>query len=268
MMRSLWTAATGMIAQQTNLDNISNNLANVNTTGYKKQTVEFKSLMYQTLQAKSTDSSGNPKPVGVQVGLGVKTGAISANYVQGPMLASSGTFDYALQGSGFFMVRISDGSVQYTRNGDFQVSLTNDGLALTDASGNIVLDRNGREIMIPEDTDTTKLTVDEYGYLALPDANGNQQRTGVQIGIATFPNEGGLERASDSFLRESPASGVPTLRSAEDIGTKIVSGYLEGSNVQTVDEMVNMIIAQRAYEMNSKAITASDEMLQQANNLR
>ncbi len=268
MMRSLWTAASGMIAQQTNLDNISNNLANVNTTGYKKQTVEFKSLMYQTLQAKSTDSSGNAKPVGVQVGLGVRPGAISANYEQGPLLESSGTFDYALQGSGFFMVRMSDGSVRYTRNGDFYVSLTDDGMALTDADGNIVLDKNGKEIVLPENTDTTKLTVDEYGYLALPDATNNPQRTGVQIGIATFPNQGGLERVSDSLLRESPASGVPTIRGAEEIGTKVVSGYLEGSNVQTVDEMVNMIIAQRAYEMNSKAITASDEMLQQANNLR
>lgn len=268
MMRSLWTAASGMIAQQTNLDTISNNLANVSTTGYKKQMVEFKTLMYQTMQQKSTDSTGAAKPVGVQVGLGVRPGAISTNYVQGALLESNGTYDYAIQGNGFFMLQLPDGTVGYTRNGNFNVCVMDNGMALTDANGNPVLDTQGRPITFAPNTQVNELEVDEFGYLMLPDAQNNPQRTGIQIGLASFPNAGGLDKISDSILKESAASGVPTLNAPEALNSKIVSNYLEGSNVQTVDEMVNMIIAQRAYEMNSKAITASDEMLQQANNLR
>lgn len=268
MMRALWTAATGMTAQQTNLDTISNNLANVNTTGYKRQTVEFKSLMYQTLQEKTTTTTGEAKPVGAQVGLGVKPGSINTNYEQGPMLESTGDFDYAIEGGGFFMVQLSDGSVGYTRNGNFNVCLTGTGLGLTDSNGNLVLSSTGQPITLPENIDTTKLGIDEFGNLTLPDAQNNVQSIGISVGLAQFPNAAGLDKFADSILKESAASGVPTIFTVAELGSRIRSGYLEGSNVQTVDEMVNMIIAQRAYEMNSKAITASDEMLQQANNLR
>ena len=268
MMRSLWTAASGMIGQQSNLDVIANNLSNINTTGYKTQAANFKTLIYQNLQRKSTTTTGEAKPVGAQVGLGVRVGAISADFTQGPMKVSNGAFDYAIQGEGFFMVRQADGTTAYTRNGHFNMSITENGIALTDSSGNPVLDTQGREIVLPNTYRASELGVDYFGNLTYPDANNNQRNIGVQIGLAYFPNAGGLEKASGSNYLQSDASGEATVYTANELNAKIVSGYLEGSNVQAADEMVNMIIAQRAYEMNSKAIIASDEMLQQANNLR
>lgn len=268
MMRALWTAASGMIGQQSNLDVIANNLSNIDTTGYKTQTANFKTLIYQNLQRNSTTTTGEAKPVGAQVGLGVRIGAISSDFTQGNITASNGEFDYAIQGEGFFMVRLGDGSTAYTRNGHFSMSITEDGIALTDSDGNPVLDTNGNAIVLPSTYKTSSIGVDQYGNLTYPDENNNQQYIGIQIGLAYFPNAGGLEKASGSNYLETEASGQPTIYSASDLNSKIVSGYLESSNVQAADEMVNMIIAQRAYEMNSKAITASDEMLQQANNLR
>lgn len=268
MMRSLWTAASGMIGQQTNLDVIANNLSNISTTGYKTQAANFKTLIYQNLQRRATTTTGEPKPVGAQVGLGVRVGAISSDFTQGPLNASNGEFDYAIQGEGFFMVRQSDGTTAYTRNGHFNVAIAENGLALTDSAGNPVLDTQGREIVLPAGYQSAFLEVDQFGNLTYPDANRNQQYIGIQIGLAYFPNAGGLEKGSGSNYLQSEASGVPTVYTANELGSKIVSGYLESSNVQAADEMVNMIIAQRAYEMNSKAIIASDEMLQQANNLR
>ena len=268
MMRSLWTAASGMIAQQTNLDTISNNLSNINTTGYKTEAVNFKSLLYQTIQGKSYDSTGEPKPVGAQVGLGVRPAAIVSDFHQGPLLASNGSLDYAIRGEGFFQVRLNDGSIGYTRNGNFNVSVTGDGMALTDSNGYPVIAANGQPITFPAEIDASKLSVDQYGNFMYPDATGNAQQMGIQIGLARFPNPAGLDRTMDTIMKESPASGAVITSTADQLGSQIVSGRLEGSNVQAVDEMVNMIVAQRAYEMNSKAITASDEMLQQANNLR
>ena len=139
---------------------------------------------------------------------------------------------------------------------------------MTDSSGNPVLDTQGNPITLPSTYRSSKLGVDQYGNLTYPDANNNQQNIGIQIGLAYFPNAGGLDKASNSNYLESEASGAATIYTADQLSSKIVSGYLESSNVQAADEMVNMIVAQRAYEMNSKAITASDEMLQQANNLR
>lgn len=268
MMRALWTAASGMIGEQSNLDVIANNLSNISTTGYKTQAANFKTLIYQNLQQRSTTTTGDPKPVGAQVGLGVRVGAISSDFTQGALNASNGAFDYAIEGEGFFMVRQNDGTTAYTRNGHFNMSITEDGIALTDSAGNPVLDTNGNAIVLPDTYRTSQIAVDQYGRLTYPDANGNQQYIGVQIGLAYFPNAGGLEKASGSNYLQSEASGQATIYTAADLSSKIVSGYLESSNVQAADEMVNMIIAQRAYEMNSKAITASDEMLQQANNLR
>lgn len=268
MMRSLWTAASGMIGQQSNLDVISNNLSNINTTGYKTQTANFKSLIYQTMQRKSTTSTGEAKPVGAQVGLGTRIASISADFSQGALNASTGEFDYAIQGSGFFMVQLDDGSTAYTRNGHFNMSIAENGIALTDSTGHSVLDTNGNPIVLSTAYQTSKIGVDQYGNLTYPDENGNQRNIGVQIGLANFPNPGGLTKASDSNYLESEASGQATIYTANQLSSVIKSGYLESSNVQAADEMVNMIIAQRAYEMNSKAIQASDDMLQQANNLR
>lgn len=269
-MRSLWTAASGMIAQQTSVDTISNNLANVNTSGYKKETVEFKSLLYQTIQAESTNNMGEAKPVGVQVGLGVRNSAITSQFTQGILQETGNDYDFAIQGKGFFMVQQQDGSVGYTRNGSFTLATGTNGTVLATSSGKPVLDTNGAPIVFDESYDTTKITIDESGNISYPDENNNAQPIGVQLGIVQFNNPSGLEKMSESLYKVTPASGEPRLETIDPSLTKskILKGYVEGSNVQAVDEMVNLIVAQRAYEMNSKTITASDEMLQQANNLR
>lgn len=268
MMRSLWTAASGMIGQQNNLDVIANNLSNINTTGYKTQAANFKSLIYQTMQGKTTTTTGEAKPVGAQVGLGVRVASITADFTQGALNATGADFDYAIQGEGFFMIQMDDGSTAYTRNGHFTLAVTEDGLALTDSNGHPVLDTNGKAITISGDYKANQISVDQAGRVLVEGTDGNQKELGISVGLAYFPNPSGLEKTSDSNYLQSEASGEPTIYTANDLGSKIVSGYLEASNVQAADEMVNMIIAQRAYEMNSKAITASDEMLQQANNLR
>lgn len=135
MMRSLWTAASGMKAQQTAMDNLSNNLANINTTGYKKERLEFQSLLYQTIQKKTTDNEGNPKPIGAQVGLGVKVAAISTEFEQGELTHTEGDFDFAIQGNGFFMIQMPDGSTAYTRNGHFTMAVNGTGYQLSTAEG-------------------------------------------------------------------------------------------------------------------------------------
>lgn len=268
MMRALWTGASGMIAQQTNVDTIGNNLANVNTTGYKKEAVEFKSLMYQTLQSKSTDSEGKEKPLGIQVGLGVKNSAISTDFTQGALLESGGEFDFAIEGRGFFTVRLADGSIAYTRNGNLTMSLGTDGYVLTNGDGNPVLDKDLNPVVVPEGYNISDVSVDQFGNLTVTNAEGNAQAIGVQIGLTVFNNPAGLNKIGGSNYKETAASGDPVHVTPDEVGSKLINGKLEGSNVQVVDEMVNLIVAQRAYEFNSKVINASDEMLQQANNLR
>lgn len=270
MMRSLWTAASGMISQQTNVDTISNNLANINTTGYKKEAAEFKSLLYQTIQDQSYDNNGDPKPYGIQVGLGVRNSAITSQYTQGTMTETGNDFDLAINGKGFFMVQTPDGGVAYTRNGAFQMAIGPNGLTLATSDGNPVLDVNGTPIVLGDNYDAAEITISEQGELLYPDASGLATSLGIQIGLAQFNNPGGLQKLSNSLLMETDASGTPRMEAADSTlkQSVIKQGYLESSNVQAVDEMVNLIVAQRAYEMNSKIITAADEMLKQANNLR
>lgn len=270
MMRSLWTAASGMTAQQLNVDTISNNLANINTTGYKKETTEFKSLLYQTIQENSYDNNGEPKPAGIQVGLGVRNSAVTSLYTQGALVETGNDFDFAIEGKGFFMVRTSDGSVGYTRNGSFGLANGVEGLTISDTSGNPLLDINGSPIIIDDAYNASKITINEYGELYYQNEENLNIPMDIVVGMAQFNNPGGLEKTSGSLLKETEASGVPRYES-DDMNlekSKMRQGYLEGSNVQAVDEMVNLIVAQRAYEMNSKIITAADQMLQQANNLR
>lgn len=270
MMRSLWTAASGMTTQQVNVDTISNNLANINTTGYKKESAEFKSLLYQTIQNQSYDNNGDPKPSGVQVGLGVRNSAITSQYTQGTLQETGNDYDLAIDGKGFFMVQTQDGGIAYTRNGSFGLSNGVDGVTLSNSDGNAVLDTAGMPIVIDNMYNPTEITVNEQGQLCYPDASNVAMPIGIQVGITQFNNPGGLQKMSGSLLKGTEASGLPRLES-EDLTlqkSKLKQGYLEGSNVQAVDEIVNLIVAQRAYEMNSKIITASDEMMQQANNLR
>lgn len=270
MMRSLWTAASGMNSQQTNVDTISNNLANINTTGYKKESVEFKSLLYQTIQEQSYDNNGNAKPSGIQVGLGVRNSAITSQFTQGTLIETENDFDLAIDGKGFFMVQTENGDTAYTRNGSFQMALGSSGLTLATSDGNAVLDTNGEPIVLDNTYNASDITINESGQICYPDSTGTAVPIGIQIGIAQFNNPGGIEKSSGSMLKATDASGAARIESMDPTLTasKIKQGFLEGSNVQAVDEMVNLIVAQRAYEMNSKLITAADQMLQQANNLR
>lgn len=270
MMRSLWTAASGMTAQQTNVDTISNNLANINTTGYKKESAEFKSLLYQTIQENSYDNNGDPKPSGIQVGLGVRNSAITSQYTQGTLLQTDNDYDFAIEGNGFFMVRDKDGSLAYTRNGSFGLANGVEGLTISDANGNPLLDTTGSPVVIDEMYNPAKVQINEYGELYYPVDNDGLVPIGITIALVQFNNPIGLEKTSGSLLKETESSGMPGLESEDYLleKSKLRQGYLEGSNVQAVDEMVDLIVAQRAYEMNSKIITATDQMLQQANNLR
>ena len=271
MVISLWSAATGMNAQQTNVDTIANNLANVNTVGYKAQVGQFKTLLYQNLQTATTTANGDPKPITSQVGLGVRNSSINQIFTQGSLIASDSDTAFAIEGDGFFAVRNSNDEINYTRNGDFTWALTgNNNIMLTTSDGLPVLDTQGRTIVLAGAFITSRITISADGTLYYPDANNNPQSLNITIGTFQFRNPAGLERQGDCLWAVTAASGqaINEATTANINRSKVVQGYLEGSNVQVADEMVNLIVAQRAYEMNSKAITTSDEMMQQANNLK
>jgi len=272
MVRSLWTAASGMIAQQTNVDTIANNLANVNTTGYKGEVAEFKSLLYQTLQTKTTTANGANKPVSAQVGLGVRNSAITSVFEQGSMIASSSDTAFAIEGEGLFAVRGQDGQTYYTRNGNFLfTTAANGGMMLATTDGLPVLNTAGQAIVLPTNYVASRIGVNARGELTYPDEQNNPQPIpGMALGLFQFTNRSGLEKVDSTMYRETAASGQAINEATNNnvLKSKVLQGYLEGSSVQVADEMVNLIVAQRAYEMNSKAITTTDEMMQQANQLK
>ncbi len=271
MVRSLWTAATGMNAQQTNVDTIANNLANVNSAGYKAQAAQFKSLLYQTLQTATTTANGDPKPTSSQVGLGVRNSSINSIFTQGSLLESQSDTAFAIEGDGFFGVRTASGEINYTRNGDFTWATNGTaGMMLTTQDGLPIIDSTGKAITLGNQYVTSKITITADGRICYPDANNNPQPIGIAIGVFQFNNPGGLVRNGDTLWKQTAASGVVMNEATNNNlqKSRIVQGYLEGSNVQVATEMVNLIVAQRAYEMNSKAITTTDEMMQTANNLK
>ena len=271
MMRSLWTGATGMKAQQTSVDNIANNLSNVNTTGYKSQSTQFKSLLYQTLQEPTTTANGANKPTNAQVGLGTRVASINTSFAQGAQLASDNNMACCINGDGFFAVRGQNNETFYTRNGDFNWALNQGGeLVLTTNQGNMVLDRNGQPIVLPAGAGSAGVSVGTTGEVAYRLPDGRTVSTNQFIGLFQFRNPVGLEKMGDNFYAVTAASGAAM---REDINpgltpSTIAQGYLEGSNVNVADEMVNLIVAQRAYEMNSKVITTTDSMMDTANNLK
>lgn len=271
MVRSLWSAASGMIAQQTNVDTIANNLANVNTTGYKTQQNQFKSLLYQDIQSRTTSGNGETKPTGAQVGLGVRNAAITSVFRQGNVIHTERDTDFAIEGKGFFAVRGEDGETYYTRNGSFVWAIDNGGgITLTNSDGLKVLDSRGRPIELGTRYIANRISVDASGQICYPDEDGKAMPIGITIGAYQFNNPTGLTKEGDSLYAVSDASG-PALNEATNNNlqrSRFLQEYLEASNVQVADEMVNLIVAQRAYELNSKAITASDQMMQQANQLR
>ena len=271
MMRALYTAATGMIAQQSNVDNISNNLSNVNTVGYKQEKMEFKSLLYQTIQTRTTSANGEEKPISAQEGLGTRVASNTSIYTQGSLMASENATDFAISCDGFFAVRGADGKTYYTRAGDFVWSVNAGGtLTLCTNEGYPVLDSNNQPINLPAGISAEKVIVSENGKMGYTNAAGTYVDMNQTIGLLQFNNQGGLEKTVNNLLAVTPASGNAMNESttANLTKSKVLQKYLEGSNVQVADEMVNLIIAQRAYQLNSKAITTSDEMLEQANNLK
>ena len=208
-MRSLWTGAVGMMAQQDAVDTISNNLSNVNTIGYKKETVEFKTLLYSKLQTKTTDNNGNPKPVIGQVGAGVRTASITSRYTQGNLNATGNTFDFALEGAGFFQVQLPDGSTAYTRNGSFNMSIGSDGLTLCTAEGYAILDEAGEPVVFGLDKESTNFTIDEDGHFWYKNKDNLLEDLGVTIGVVQFNNPSGLFKLSGSLLSATGSSGEP-----------------------------------------------------------
>ena len=261
MMRSLWSAASGMVSQQTNVDTIANNLANVNTTGYKTEKAEFKTLLYQTIKTETTTANGARKPIPAQVGLGTRPAAITSMFSQGAF--------FAIDGAGFFAVQSPDGETYYTRNGDLKLALGGEGLVLTNNDGYPVLDTEGEPVTFGGDIVSSRLVATNEGQFFLRNDDNSLTDLNIQIGLFQFNNPAGLNKLAGSVFEVTDASGEAINEADGDVlRSSIKQGYVEGSNVQVADEMVNLIVAQRAYEMNSKAIQASDEMLGQANQLK
>lgn len=261
MQRSIWTAATGMQAQQLNIDIIANNLANVNTTGFKKSRADFQDLIYQTIQAPGMASSSETMvPTGMQVGHGVRTAAIQKMFIQGDYLKTENELDVALDGRGFFQVLLPNGETAYTRSGAFKL----------DADGRVV--NSEGYVLLPEMTipsDTVKINIGADGTVTVTQAGSSAATQVGAIELAYFPNPAGLESMGRNEFRATDASGdaVTGTPGEDGLGT-LTQGFLEMSNVDVVDEMVAMIMGQRAYEINSKAIQTSDQMLQMVNNLK
>ncbi|XPV75221.1 MAG: flagellar basal-body rod protein FlgG [Desulfovibrio sp.] len=259
MIRSLWTAATGMVAQQKHIDVLSNNLANVNTTAFKKSRAEFEDLMYQTVRIAGTQNeAGNLTPTGMQIGMGVRPVTVHKFFKQGDLQNTQNSLDLAIEGSGFFLVD-ANGQDAYTRSGSFK--LDNDGRIVT-AQGYPLQP----EFTVP--ADTKNLVVTEDGHISAQDKSGNEL-AGADLQIYDFINPAGLSAQGRNIYFETPASGAAVAGTpGEDNFGSLAQGFLEGSNVEMVDEMVGLIVGQRAYEMNSKAITTSDSLLQTAINVK
>ncbi|MGH1403519.1 MAG: flagellar basal-body rod protein FlgG [Alphaproteobacteria bacterium] len=261
-MRSLDIGAAGMMAQQLNVDVISNNIANMNTTGYKKQRAAFQDLMYQNIDRPGTTSSdaGTTVPSGLQVGLGVKTGAVYRMHAQGPIQITENELDVAILGRGFFQVDLPSGDTAYTRDGTLQ--LNENGELVTSHGYTIV-----PTITVP--TDATSIDINAEGEVLITLTGATAPTNLGQIQMADFINPAGLEAIGNNFHLETAASGSPLtgIANQEQFGP-IEQGALESSNVDVVTEMTNLISAQRAYEMNSNVISTSDEMLQTMSQLR
>jgi flagellar basal-body rod protein FlgG len=259
MLRALYSAAAGMQSQQMNLDVIANNLANVNTTGFKKSKIEFQDLLYQTARAAGAEQgSGNQLPTGLQIGHGSQPIATAKIFTTGELTQTGERLDVAIQGDGFFEVQLPDGSRAYTRDG--ALKLASDGRITT--SEGLVL-QGGFQPIAPG---TTSITISPNGEVTTIGPNGQQS---FRVQLVRFTNPGGLESLGRNLYRETAASGPPEIGNPDENGFgSLQQGYLEMSNVKVVEEMVNMIVAQRAYEVNSKAVQAADEMMQMSNNLR
>jgi flagellar basal-body rod protein FlgG len=259
MNLSLYSAASGMESQQLNLNVIANNLANVNTSGFKRSKIDFQDLLYQKPRNSGAETGGgNIVPTGVEVGNGARVAATSKVFTQGQLNATGEKLDVAIQGDGFFEVQRADGTIAYTRDGSFKLSptgqvVTNDGLPIL----------NGFQPVPPG---TTSISIADTGEVTFEGPGGNQT---FRMTLTRFANASGLRSLGGNLYEETTASGTPEQGSPGENGFgTVLQGYTEGSNVNVVEEMVNLIVAQRAYEINSKSIQTSDEMLQNIANLK
>jgi flagellar basal-body rod protein FlgG len=261
MIRSFYTAATGMDAQQLQVDNTANNLANVNTTGYKRGEMAFQDLLYLNLLQPGTEIlQGTPVPTGLQIGNGVRVAGNTKVFTEGTLTNTGNPLDMAIQGDGFFQVTLPDGTLRYTRDGAFRLNangqlVTSDGFPLTP------------NITIPNDAVSVAIATD--GTVSVVTAGAPTTSTTVgQITLARFPNPAGLSAEGRNLFNQTGASGAPITATPGQTGAgTIQEGFLEQSNVDVVTELVNLILAQRAYEFNTRAVRVSDEMLQATNDL-
>ena len=261
-MRALRTAATGMSAQQLNVEVISNNIANMNTVGFKRQRAEFQDLMYQNVERMGAQSSsaGTVVPTGIQIGAGVKAGAVYRISEQGSMTRTENQLDVAISGKGLFQILLPSGETAYTRAGNFSMSpegqiVTDDGYVVQPA---ITIPGEAKEVIISK-----------TGQVQVMIGDDPQPQDVGQLELATFVNEGGLEAVGDNLFMETAASGPANTGAPGDPGFgQLSQGYTESANVDAVAEVTALIVAQRAYEMNSKVITTADEMLSAANQLK
>ena len=259
MIRALYTAASGMNAQQANIDNVAHNLANVNTTGFKKSRVEFEDLVYQQIRTAGTPTSQEAEaPIGLETGLGTRAVATARNFATGNLRSTGSPLDIAVEGAGFFQVTLPGGETGYTRAGAFHLSgqgqlVTADGMAVEP------------QVTIPANATTVSISKDGIVSVSVPGQAPQQVAT---IELASFQNPAGLEARGGNMFVATTASGDPTtgVPGTDGLGT-LAQGFVEESNVSVVEEMVNMILGQRAYEANSRVIRAADEMLQQVNAL-
>lgn len=261
MIKSLYTAATGMVAQQLNLDVVANNLANVNTAGFKKNKADFQDLMYQIVEEPGTAANQTgTSPAGIQIGLGVRPASVGKIHSQGDFESTNNPLDMAIEGDGFFQVTLPTGETMYTRNGAFKL----------DATGNLVNSDGypmNPTITIPQDAVSITITAD--GFVNVKQAGQTQTSQLGQIQIARFPNPAGLKARGRNLLEQTDSSGAPTLATPgqNGVGT-LAQGFQESSNVSVVEEIVQMVSGQRAYEANSKVIQTADQLLSTAINVK
>jgi len=261
-MRALYSAAQGMKAQQINLDTISNNLANVNTTGFKKTRVEFKDLLYEQIR-RSNFADDEGRPTSLEVGNGVALSATLRSFEGGSFTQTANSYDMAIDGDGFFEISDENGNIFYTRDGSFKTSATTNGAVLVNSDGMFLQGSTGNLVL---GEDVAETTISKNGEIRVKRLDGTEETIGT-VNLVKFSNPAGLESTGGNLFKATNASG-PVLRPTDGSAGTIMQGMLETSNVQVVEEMINMITAQRAYEMSSKVIQTADQMSELANNLK